>query len=182
MDWHQGNPDLIIDSHLAEAAYSGHSEVHGYQKDMEFRHPDFSVYHKNGKAKIAFRGTDVKSTRDLGADALLAVGIKGNRGKRAERVAASVIKKYGKENVSATGHSLGAWQSALVSEKYGIKATGFSTPLAPSVKKRKLGNFHAISTSTDPISYVTHNLTRGVGKKTTVKTKFWNPHAVSNYI
>lgn len=186
MDWHQGNPDLIIDAALSKAAYSGASEVHGWQKDISLSGPDHAVFHKGGKAKIAYRGTDVKNKRDLGTDALIAIGAQdaSSRMKRAVRTADTVSAKYGKENVSLTGHSLGGSQSQYVSRKRGLKATGFNAAMSPidALRKRTYGNFHSISTANDPISKFTHHVVGRIGRKTTVKQTKFNPHTLSNYV
>lgn len=186
MDWHQGNPDLIIDAELSQAAYSGATEVKGWQKDIHLSGPDHAVFHKDGKAKIAYRGTDVKNKRDLGTDALIALGLqdKSSRMKRAVRTADAVSAKYGKENVSLTGHSLGGSQSQYVSRKRGLSATGFNAAMSPvdAFRKRTYSKFHSISTASDPISRITHFDAGRIGKKTTVKQTKFNPHTLSNYI
>jgi hypothetical protein len=186
MQWHQGNPDLIIDAELSRAAYSGATEVNGWQKDVHLSGPDHSVFHKEGRAKIAYRGTDVRNKRDLGADALIALGLqdKSNRFKRAVRTADAVSAKYGKGNVSLTGHSLGGSQSQYVSRKRGLDATGFNAAMSPvdTLRKRTYSKFHSISTASDPISLITHHKVGRIGKKTTVRQRKANPHALSNYI
>lgn len=186
MDWHQGNPDLIIDAKLADAAYSGPNEVDGWQKDIHLSGPDHAVYHKDGKAKIAYRGTKPSNKKDLAADALITIGAQdhSNRFKRAVRTADQVSKKYGKENVSLTGHSLGGSQAQYVSRKRGLKATGFNAAMSPvdALRKRTYTNFHSISTNSDPISLMTHHHVGRIGKKTTAKQTSWNPHGLSNYI
>lgn len=186
MDWHQGNPDLIIDAKLSHAAYSGVGEVDGWQKDVHLSGPDHSVYHKEGKAKIAYRGTKLSNKKDLQADVLIGLGLqdKSNRFKRAVRTADQVSAKYGKHNVSLTGHSLGGSQAQYVSRKRGLDATGFSAAMSPidAVRKRTYSKFHSISTASDPISKYTHHHVARVGKKTTAKQIKWNPHAMSNYV
>lgn len=186
MDWHQGNPDLIIDAELSRAAYSGATEVNGWQKDMSLSGPDHAVFHKEGKAKIAYRGTDVKNKRDLGTDALITLGLqdKSSRMKRAVRTADTVSAKYGKENVSLTGHSLGGSQSQYVSRKRGLSATGFNAAMSPvdMFRSRTYSKFHSVSTASDPISNFTHHKVGRIGKKTTVTQTKFNPHSLSNYI
>lgn len=184
IDWHKGDVDLIHDAHLAEAAYSGAAEVSGWQTDTEFGafNAEHRVYHKDGKAVVAYRGTIPSNKKDLGADALLAVGLqdKSNRFKRAVRTADKVVAKYGKENVRVVGHSLGASKAAYVSRAKGLKGTGFNTPLSV-LNKRTYANFHNVSTKADPVAWVARN-TRGVKKQTTAKQVKWNPHTLSNYV
>lgn len=185
-DWHGGNADLIADAEMSRAAYSGATEVNGWQKDMQLSGPDHAVFHKDGKAKIAYRGTDVKNKRDLGTDALIALGLqdKSSRMRRAVRTADQVSAKYGKQNVSLTGHSLGGSQSQYVSRKRGLEATGFNAAMSPidALRKRTYSKFHSISTASDPISKFTHHHVGKIGKKTTAKQTKWNPHGLSNYI
>jgi hypothetical protein len=185
MDWHKGNPDLIIDAALAQAAYSGTSEVHGWQKDIELSNENRTVYHKEGKARVAFRGTNVRNPRDLGTDALLALGLqdKSSRMKNAVRTTDLAIKKYGKENVSLTGHSLGGAQAAYVSRKKGVEATGFNTFMSPVdvARKRTYSKFHSVQTRSDPIAQYTTRVGR-IGRKTFTRSTKWNPHAISNFV
>lgn len=184
--WHQGNPDIIHDAHLAQAAYSGASEVMGWQKDLELSGEDHAVFHKGGKAKIAYRGTNVKNKKDLEADALITLGLQdhSNRFKRAVRTADQVTAKYGKENTSLTGHSLGGSQAAYVSRKKGLKATGFGaakSPVDAHFRKRTYTNFHSVSTAADPISIYTRKTAR-IGKHSIVRQKTLNPHSLANYL
>lgn len=189
MDWHQGNPDIIHDAHLAAAAYSGDTEVCGWEKDFELSNGDATVYRKGEKSKVSFKGTELTkngklNTRDLGTDVLVGLGLQdhSNRFKKAVRLTDAAIKKYGKENVSLTGHSLGGAQAAYVSRKRGVKATGFGSAMGvlDPIRKRTYSHFHHVTTPTDPVSYFT-NRTGRIGKKTVVPLKKWNPHALSNY-
>jgi hypothetical protein len=185
-NWHGGDADLIADAEMSRAAYSGATEVNGWQKDVQLSGPDHAVFHKDGKAKIAYRGTNVKNKRDLGTDALIALGLqdKSSRMKRAVRTADQVTAKYGKGNVSLTGHSLGGSQSQYVSRKRGLEATGFNAAMSPidALRSRTYSKFHSISTASDPISKFTHHHVGKIGKKTTARQTKWNPHGLSNYI
>lgn len=184
MDWHEGNLDIIHDAKLANAAYTGHAEVDGWQRDMEFGafNTEHVVYHKDGKAKIAYRGTDLSNKKDRQADYLIGLGLmdKSNRFKRAVKTADKVVAKYGKENVSLTGHSLGAGKAAYVSRQKGLKSTGFSTPLSV-FNNRTYAHHHNISTTKDPIAWV-GNQSKRIGKQTRVKQTKINPHAMSNFL
>ena len=183
--WHNGNPDIIADHALAAAAYSGDSEVVGWEKDLELSNENRVVYHKGGKAKIAFRGTNPRNLKDLGTDLLVGLGLQdvSSRMKNAVKTTDLAIKKYGKENVSLTGHSLGGSQAAYVSRKRGLKATGFNAAFSrvDEIRNRTYSEFHAIQTKSDPIGGTVRNI-RKVGKKTWVNSKTWNPHALSNFV
>lgn len=186
MDWHQGTPDIIHDAKLAEAAYSGAMEVDGWQKDVSLSGPDHSVFHKDGHAKIAYRGTNLGNRKDLEADALLAVGLQdySNRFKRAVRTADQVEKKYGKGKYTLTGHSLGGSQAIHVSRNKGVKATTFAAAMSPvdaHLRKRTYSHVHSVTTAADPISKYT-NITRGIGKHTIIPQTKWNPHSTDNFM
>lgn len=183
-DWHQGNPDIIVDRDLAAAAYSGAQEVDGWEKDVELSNENRTVYQKEGKAKVAFRGTNPKNLKDLGTDLLVGLGLqdKSSRMKNAVKATDMVIAKYGKENVSLTGHSLGGSQAAYVSRARGLDATGFNAAFSrvDEVRNRTYSKFHAVQTKSDPIGGTVRNV-RKVGKKTWVNSNSWNPHALSNF-
>lgn len=185
MKWHEGNPDIIHDAELARAAYSGASEVHGWQKDLELSNEDRAVYHKGGKAKVVFRGTDPNNKRDLGTDLLISLGLErfSSRVRNSKKTTDLAAAKYGKENISLTGHSLGGSLAANISSATGISATGFNTAMSPLelVKKRNFSKFHSISTAADPISAITQHYMTGIGKKTTVAMKEANPHGLGHY-
>jgi predicted esterase YcpF (UPF0227 family) len=102
--------------------------------------------------------------------------------KNATKTADHAIRKYGKENVSLTGHSLGGSQAAYVSRKRGLNATGFNAAMSPVdlVRKRTYSKFHQVSTTNDPIAHFTNRVGR-IGKKTILKATKFNPHALSNY-
>lgn len=186
-NWHQNNQDLIDDANLSKAVYSMQENVRDWKIDKTLSNENRAVYHnhRTGKAKVAFRGTKPSNVRDLGTDLLIGLGLQdvSSRFKNAVRTTDLAIAKYGKENVSLTGHSLGAAQSAYVSRKRGLKATGFNTPWskADEMRNRTYSHFHSIQTTTDPISVRTARIGK-VGKKTWTKSKSWNPHALSNWI
>lgn len=189
MEWHQGNLDIIHDAALSQAAYNSPREVHGWEPDLELSNENRTVYHKGGKAKVVFRGTKLgagrKSLRDIGSDLLIVAGLQdvSSRMKNAVKTTDLAIAKYGKENVSLTGHSLGGSQAAYVSRKKGLKATGFNTAWSKidEMRNRTYKHFHAIQIKADPIGARTANI-RNIGKKTWVNSKHWNPHKISNFV
>lgn len=97
-----------------------------------------------------------RSFRDVGTDAMMVLGLEhlGTRFKHAEQVTARGIKKYGKENVSVVGHSLGGSQTMHVSQKYDIEGVAIN----PYVGEKKLSAFntypklHIVHNWTDPVS------------------------------
>lgn len=108
---------------LSSSAYSPQKEVRGYKILQKYSSPDRVVYeHQSGHKIIAFRGTDPGNVRDLTTDILLATGSESlsHRFHNAEKITQELVRKYGKENVSVTGHSLGGSQAMHVSRKFGV--------------------------------------------------------------
>ncbi len=95
---------------------------------------------KTGKTKIAFRGTDAKGMNldDIQTDAQIYAGTEGNSThfKTAQQQAQDVITKYGKENVSVTGYSLGGNKSLAIGQAYDIPSTGFNSFIGKNLVKR----------------------------------------------
>lgn len=115
---------------MANASYHPGTNINDYVIDKSESTVDRTVYvHNNGKhAVIAFRGTDPKNWRDVTTDALLGLEQKtrSHRFWNAEQVTKRVIQKYGKNNVYATGHSLGGSEALHVSNKFGIHAEAYN--------------------------------------------------------
>ena len=77
---------------------------------------------------MALRGTDFRSGKDLKDDVVLASGLikKTGRYKKDKRLVESAIKKYGKENVSITGHSLAGKLAKGIGRELGVRATTYN--------------------------------------------------------
>lgn len=176
---------LALDARLSKAVYTNKKKVDGWQLDEELSNIDRGVYHKDNKAKIVFRGTDPTNKRDVGTDILVSLGLErySSRLRNSEKTVALAIQKYGLENVSLTGHSLGGFIASQISLKNGIPATGFNTSMSPFefTKGRKYKDFHSVSSFYDPISYFTRKFV-DVKQHTIVNPKLWNPHTLFNYI
>lgn len=117
----------------------------GFSVDKELSGKDWNTYYNptTGKAIIRYRETDPKNLKDLGTDALIALGIQGvgSRFKRAEKVYDKAAKKYGgKDNVDVTGHSLGGSLALHVNQTRGAKATAFNPGAGPLEPIKNLGN------------------------------------------
>jgi hypothetical protein len=87
---------------------------------------------------IAIRGTDIKNeTNNLVRDLVSNYGIltakdeRVLRIKETEDILDNIIKKYPKENIILTGHSLGAFVASKLSTKYGLKAVVFNIGSSP---------------------------------------------------
>jgi predicted esterase YcpF (UPF0227 family) len=129
-----------------------------------FYHPETQ------KAVVAFRGTNPKNLKDLGTDALIALGMGhfGSRFKNAKDATDQTIAKYGKGNVSLTGHSLGGSQALFVNSKTGLETHAFNPGVSPLekspikavydkvvsalFKKKTTSNAHIYTTNHDPVS------------------------------
>jgi hypothetical protein len=120
------SPSNINYAQLSKKAYDNDKTLYGYKTIPEFSTEDRTVYQQDGTGHvvIAFRGTNVSDIRDTSTDLLLAAGATGlsHRFYNAENVTSAVIKKYGRKNVTVTGHSLGGSQALHVSRKFGVNA------------------------------------------------------------
>lgn len=115
------------------------------------------------KAVIAYRGTQIGDLsknrtgwRDLGADAATYLGLQSlnNRYANAEKVAHAAIAKYGKDNVSLTGHSLGGSQAQYVSRKLGLAADVYNPFGGPGeLLNNNYKNVDAHVTHGDPLNW-----------------------------
>ena len=93
---------------------------------------------KTGKAKLAFRGTDRGNLGDLEADARIYLGTETNHAhfKEAREQTRAMIEKYGKENSSVSGYSLGGNKSWLMGNEFGIDSTGFNSFIGKNIVNR----------------------------------------------
>ena len=140
-----------IHAQLSKAAYGKEDPAHGYQLDTELSNRDRKVYHKDGKAVVAYRGTNLSGSkdrfRDLAADGLIALGLTNasKRFKGANDTADKALQKYGKENVSLTGHSLGGSQALHVAKKHkdlNLETHAYNPGISPVDVVRSKGIFH----------------------------------------
>lgn len=129
------------DALLSQATYHGNSPVAGFTLDQELSSGDWGVYvnDQTKRATIAFRGTDSNPKhssfwKDMGANVAHVFGAEGvnSRYQRADAVTKKVIDKYGKGNVSVTGHSLGGTLATYVSEANGIDAQVYNPFITPN--------------------------------------------------
>ena len=102
----------------------------GYELDEDLSQKSRSVFYNKTKnrAVVAYKGTDPTHLSDLIADGQIVNGMDeylSGRFRGAEKAYRQATKKYGKENVQVTGHSLGGSQAVHVGRKYGAVGTAF---------------------------------------------------------
>lgn len=150
---------------LSAAAYHRGVVPKGWIIDESLSSPDRMVYVDpvTKKAVVAYRGTQIGDLehnrtgwRDLGADAATFLGLQSlnNRFTNAQKVAEAAIAKYGKDNVSLTGHSLGGSQAQYVSRKLGIPADVYNPFGGPGeLLNNNYKNVDAHITHGDPLNW-----------------------------
>ena len=191
---------------LARAAYqpekySEDYEKLGYSIDPELSDKYRTTFHHAGNKKtiVSYRGTKLNDPNDLMADYAIFKGREGSSARfvQSRKFAEAAVKKYGKENVSLTGHSLGGTQAITVGHQLGLQAHAFNpgvgvrTALKQGVAKlfskftgKKRGNGAAIHVyhtgMKDPISALSP-LMRGNIKHIPVRFSK-DAHGMSNFI
>lgn len=133
----QGRIASDTDNNLAvmSAAAYGDSDAQnrlakeGFKVDDRFSSDKYVTYTKDGKAYIAFKGTDLTDPQDVYTDMMIAVGDEKNTAlfKEGARNARQVIRTYGKDNTTFTGHSLGGTIALYANSETGAPAVTFAT-------------------------------------------------------
>lgn len=190
---------------LSQGSY-GSKPVENYTVDGSLSNQNRTVYFKTDdptKAVISFRGTDVVTNsnrwKDIGTDTLLALGFQdvSSRFQNALKATKDVIAKYGRNNVIATGTSLGGAQGIYVSQKLGIPAIVYNPGVSPLDVSRSKNTFladsiaglvedksgakiTAYSTLVDGVSSLVP-FVRGI-KTIPVKPKLRNTHSILNFL
>ena len=117
--------------------------------DLTTKETQTYVNPKTGQVLVVHRGT--QGLRDVLTDiAYTATGYKGKRFKDANKIQKQAESKYGAENISTLGHSLGS----LVSSDVGSNSKeiiNYNKPIIPWSRKRE--NEYNISTENDPFSW-----------------------------
>lgn len=80
---------------------------------------NYTTFTRNGKAVVAYRGTNPANLSDLKADLAISLGMNefSGRFREAEAAYQAAVKKYGAGNVDVTGHSLGGAEALFVARK-----------------------------------------------------------------
>jgi hypothetical protein len=132
------------------------------------------VYHnpETNQTIVAHRGTH--NLKDWGTDLGMTFGYEGGkRFKHSKKVQRKAEKKYGTENLSTIGHSLGA----RLAEKYGQKGNEVITlnkPIIPKTFGKKISDKqYDIRTSFDPVSAL--HFTQDNEKMKSIHSDTYNP-------
>jgi len=104
---------------------------------------DGLIVERNGHVAVAIRGTDPTNAGDLGNDAFIAGGVTGMspRAEKYRQISDMLTHRFGPENVSYTGHSLGgavAYQMGLETGSFTVTFNQGSSPLEHNI----LNNFY----------------------------------------
>lgn len=179
----------------AEAGRLGYSVDAGLSNDNRtvFYHPE------SRKAVVAFRGTEISNPADLASDAMVAAGLQGfsPRFRTSTKVTRRAMRKYGADNVVATGHSLGGSQALHVNRRLGVESHSFNPGAGPraqglGLKERVFAGLHpgsrraqnarrstVYTTGVDPISV---NATFGADHKVVIRPRSLNVHGLGNFL
>jgi hypothetical protein len=166
--------DRVIYAVLSSVAYKANLQEkykqlkkYGLNRDYfilrQFTNKNITAFYDfiNKKIIIAFRGTDSTNKTgllydDLLTDIFLGLGLlrTTKRFVESKNILEKAIKKYGKKNITLTGHSLGAAIADYLSSIYKIPAITYntgSTPISvidnPLAKRYTTGNFDILSFS-----------------------------------
>jgi hypothetical protein len=164
---------------LSKSYVKTHHDYKNYQVDTHLTGQRVQVYYDSTKnhAVVVHRGT--KGVQDCGTDAsLLLTGYQKNnrRFAHARNIQSQAEAKYGPENITTLGSSLGA----KIAEKVGNKTKEVITLNKPTIpmdliKGRKLPkNQTDIRTSRDPVS-ILRPFQKANNKEITIPSKTLNP-------
>ena len=186
---------------MSKAAY-GDNEAkerlakEGYAVDNVLSTSKNITFIRDGKAYVAYKGTNLTDVQDLYTDYQIAIGdAKTTRlFRQGLGVAKKAVEKYGRDNVTLTGHSLGSTIALYANSETGARVVGFAPGVglsmvaesaleaaAASVFRRKINNNTKVyAVRRDPISFL--------APMTNAQTVFLpqkantNPHALANFI
>jgi len=163
-----------------------------YKLDKTLSNKNHSVLvHGDGRTVVSFRGT--KETSDIGTDLLLGLGVEkhSKRFQDSGEVVDQVIKKYGRDNLVLTGHSLGGSIAHTLGRERDLEVHAFNPGSAVSHVRDTLGTHlrgdarenksFLYSTGSDPISWLARGST-GEDEFIYVPPTGVNTHSLTNFI
>jgi hypothetical protein len=161
---------------LSESYSKGNKDIGDYKIDHSLSGQRAKVYHNSvtGETTTVHRGT--KGIHDVFRDIMLPFSKKNKRFDHAKTIQAQAEKKYGTENMTTLGHSLGATIAQSVGHNSKDVITFNKPVLHHEMFKKTANNQTDIRTDYDPIS-VLHGLSRKNGKEIRVASTSLNPLA-----
>ena len=144
----------------------------GYEPVSNLTDTEAQVYFnpKTNHAIVSHRGT--QGIGDAFQDVAYGLtGYKGRRFKKAERVQKEAERKYGSQNVSTVGHSLGSLISSDVGRN-SKEIINYNKPVVPFGKKRE--NEYVVKTANDPFSFF-NKPSKSDTKTKVIQSKTINP-------
>lgn len=110
-----------------------HSNGWTYKETLSNHRNGFysEIYTKGDRAILVMRGTETHSgkkeaIKDGYSDLQMDLQLLPRQMKDAEKAYLSAVRKYGKENVILTGHSLGGSEAQILGAKYGVETVTFA--------------------------------------------------------
>ena len=156
----KGNAGKVHDG-LRKSRYGYIEDLKGFEVDEELSTLDNLVLHNpiTGETHISFRGTtdDIKRTREFLSDwkTNSKIAFNPRSAENTKRIAEAraqterVIEKYGKDELTVSGHSAGGFCSSTVSEEFDIAGHHFN----PAISARQVRN--TVATRTEQNIYKT---------------------------
>jgi hypothetical protein len=127
---------VVDDSHniyaiMSDAVYGDAAAVKllnglGWRSGAQTESKKYQAFGKDGKIVIAFRGT--QDPTDVWNDANIAIGTEKTLPdfRRARKITQKAIDKYGKDNVTLTGHSMGGTTALYANSITGVPTVTFA--------------------------------------------------------
>jgi len=129
-------------------------EINGFFRDDSLSGERAQVYHNpdTKRTYVTHRGT--AGPQDVLTDVALAFGNKrGERFKHARDIQKQAVEKYGKDNITTAGHSLGAVISEKLGKKQSDQVITFNKPVIPMDLTKRISEKQLdIRTRNDPVS------------------------------
>ena len=156
----KGNAGKVHDG-LRKSRYGYIDDLRGFEVDEELSTLDNLVLHNpiTGETHISFRGTtdDIKRTREFLSDwkTNSKIAFNPRSAENTKRIAEAraqterVIEKYGKDELTVSGHSAGGFCSSTVSEEFDSAGHHFN----PAISARQVRN--TVATRTEQNIYKT---------------------------
>ena len=130
-------------------------EARGWRIDSELSSNEGLVLEKNGRVRIAYRGTDFLNMNDIVTDAAAAAGVEklAPQMRESRMQIENVYAKYGQLPSELLGYSKGGAHAFEMGDRFGIKTTTFNPLVGRKQLMSKSSTSHTIiRTVEDPVS------------------------------